>query len=79
MSRPQKKKIYEYFSSRDNVLAKEAIFGACRNFNIAKSTARKYYAEWRKMYMSGDIKPYNHADHPWGIKKYNKNTNAGTC
>lgn len=79
MSRPPKKRIYEYFSSQDDALAKKAISGACRNFNIAKSTARKYYTGWRKMYMNGGIKPYNHADHPWAIKKGNKNTNAGTC
>ncbi|MFL0197311.1 hypothetical protein ACJDU8_17350 [Clostridium sp. WILCCON 0269] len=55
-----KDKCFEYFSKNDDKDKDEVISRAIKQFGITKSSAITYYYDWKKQYVSGDIKGINH-------------------
>lgn len=55
-----REKCFEYFSQNDDKDKDEVISRAIKQFGITKSSAMTYYYDWKKQYVSGDIKGINH-------------------
>jgi len=55
-----REKCFEYFSQNDDKDKDEVISRAIKRFGITKSSAMTYYYDWKKQYVSGDIKGINH-------------------